>query len=410
VSQREIAEKKGERFMIGSGGFTTNWRRILTRVIPGSGDPKKRNLDLFLETVRPRHEKIRNKPLQLFLEVTTACNLSCEKCGRNFFPEKRAAHFLPFSVLSEFGDYYERAFEVDTFGYGEMFLYPDLKSLVRILKSHRCKLTGITNGMLVREQDVLWLVFHRYDELTFSIDGAKPETMKRLRGADLDRVIATLRDLREEKAKQRSDLPRVIVNFVAQKDNFHELPDLIRILSDLDVYFLGVNTLHRLAGEGRKYYDEYGLSNIPREDFERVVEESRILAERAGIRFSSFVDAETEWHPSPEEGGDSGDPGRIEGVRQDLASYYCFYPWTCLYLSADRTTKVCCYMQENLGRFSDLSDLNAIWHGEGLLGEIRRAVRKTRVHPACRACVLRGRYQFSHAFVNTITEALRSVR
>ena len=101
-----------------------------------------------------------------------------------------------------------------------MFLYPDLKPLVSLLKACDCKLSGITNGMLVREEDIPWLVAHRYDELTFSIDGAEPQTMKRLRGADLNRIVKVLGGIREEKRKQGSELPRVIVNFVAQKDNF----------------------------------------------------------------------------------------------------------------------------------------------------------------------------------------------
>ena len=181
---------------------------------------------------------------------------------------------------------------------------------------------------------------------------------------------------------------------------------MIRILSGLGIYFLGVNTLHCLGGEGRKYYDEYGLANIKREDFERILEESRLLAEKAGIAFSSFVDAEKEWNSPPDQMDDPAGGDRTPVEREKMPPYYCFYPWTSLYLSADRTTKVCCYMEENLGGFSSVSDLDAIWHGGGLLGEIRRAVREGMVHPACRACVLRERYQFSHTFVNAIKERL----
>lgn len=59
--------------------------------------------------------------------------------------------------------------------------------------------------------------------------------MKRLRGADLNEIIQSLKMLKEEKDRQGSDLPRIIVNFVAQKDNFRELPLLIRTLIDLDI-------------------------------------------------------------------------------------------------------------------------------------------------------------------------------
>jgi len=365
---------------------------------------------LFLENLHNQRDDILNKPLQLFLEVTTQCNLRCKKCGKNFDPRRRRVHSIPFRVLSEIHDYYKGALEVNTFGYGEMFLYKDLSKLVKILKSYDCKLCGITNGTMIGEEEVSWLVASCYDELTFSIDGANAQTMKRLRGADFDGIIKTLHYIKEEKQRSLRTVPRIIINFVAQKDNFHELPDLIRILSNLNIFFLGVNTLHFFSGGSEdsygKFHHEYSLANANREDFESIINESRVLAEQNGIPFQSYINPDIEWQRRTTVKSDFTVTNQVQSKDLALSPFYCFYPWTTLYLSADRSTQVCCYMFENFGEFSDASDLDAIWYGQGPFAEIRKAIQKGSVHPACKICVDQGNYKQSHFLVEAVKNQL----
>src|SRR5262245_16812664 len=182
-------------------------------------------------------------------------------------------------------EFYAAAVEVYTFGYGEMFLFPELAPLVTVLKNHGCRTSGITNGALIRPADVVWLVATGYDQLTFSIDGATEGTMDKLRGASLSKILNTLRLIHEEKARRHSEFPRIVVNFVAQNDNFHELPDLARQLAPLGIYFFGVNPLHHFvesAGAYGPYYEEFRLSLIARADFEAAVAEARGVLEASG--------------------------------------------------------------------------------------------------------------------------------
>ena len=51
-----------------------------------SKDKKRENARLFRESIQNSDDGIRNKPLQLFLEVTSRCNLRCQKCGMNYDP------------------------------------------------------------------------------------------------------------------------------------------------------------------------------------------------------------------------------------------------------------------------------------------------------------------------------------
>lgn len=73
-------------------------------------------------------------------------------------------------------------------GYGEMFLYARLRSLLERLKRYGCWVEGTTNGVIIDRSEIDWAVELGWDQLVFSIDGVEPETMQRLRGADLNKI------------------------------------------------------------------------------------------------------------------------------------------------------------------------------------------------------------------------------
>lgn len=369
---------------------------------------KQKNFDLLLAGLRRPGPIALNRPLQLFIEVTSACNLRCVKCALSYDLSLNKGSMIPFSVFSRLSDFFDAAVEVQTFGFGEMFLYPFLRNLVELLKRHDCRVAGVTNGTHIREADVEWLVANRYDDLTFSIDGATAETMRRLRGADLGHILERLDRIAEAKATAKSRFPRIIVNFVAQADNFRELPELVRLLTSRNVFFLGVNPLHHVYGPSgpyEEYYEKHCLGTVSRAEFEAVIAEAARLAETAGIQFQNYVSPDFEWRPS--RAADVASQLQDDEASEPLPAMYCRYPWTTLYLAANRTAKVCCYMSqhENLGTFSTVADAADVWNGPKLM-EVRDAIRKGRVHPACRQCVRHRTYETHGAVMRGIRESL----
>jgi len=379
---------------------------------------KRTNFDTFQSVIEGR-EHVENRPLQLFLEITSRCNLRCAKCGLNYDPARQTSQNLSTDFLSELSSLYESAIEVETFGYGEMFLHPELRPLVELLKRCGCRVAGVTNGTRIGPEETRWLVAAGYDELTFSIDGATQETMHRLRGADLSQIFGVLAALKQEKEAQRADRPRVVVNFVAQKDNFHELPELARILGGLGVFFLGVNPLHHFSGPIDAYgklYDEFRLANVERHAFEAAVRKAEQIARANGIEFASHVDLDFEWRTEsarpasrvPAEPSEPRGPSSSEVTPSStLPRNYCVYPWTTLYVAANRSTKVCCYMsaEENLGTVRSGEDVLQVWSGKRL-GEIRAAISEGRVHRACRVCVEHRTYAGSRSTLAVLERQL----
>jgi MoaA/NifB/PqqE/SkfB family radical SAM enzyme len=371
---------------------------------------KRENFQRVLATLKPGEPAgpVPAKPLLLHLEITSRCNLRCLKCGHATDPPgtpRTTPRNLPYSVVETLDDYFASAVMVHTFGYGEMFLYNKLKRLVERLKQHSCVVDGITNGVLIDEPEVDWLVEYGYDQLTFSIDGVKPETMQRLRGVDVEKLWRTLDYMKRRKAETGKKCPRIVVTFVAQSDNFDELPDLVRRLDGLDIFFLGVNPLMPVDPEIDKpyarLYKEFGLENAPRARVEAAFEEARKLAAEAGIGFATYVDLDALYESRyarkmtklieivPQE--------QLASAQEDqkLKPYYCSYPWTSMYVHADSGARVCCYMDGSLGKIESGADFDRVWNGEAI-EEVREAIRRGEVHSSCRYCVGLGRYQHSH--------------
>jgi pyruvate-formate lyase-activating enzyme len=424
-----------------------------TAPVPSAPDPKaakRTNFDSYLTNVAAGSLEATNKPVQLFLEVSSRCNLRCKKCGFAWDPSlAKNGRDLSWPILARMDEFFAAAVEVYTFGYGEMFLYPELAPLVTVLKNHGCRTSGITNGLLIRPADVVWLVATGYDQLTFSIDGATDETMEKLRGASLAKILHVLRLIHEEKERRKTEFPRIVVNFVAQNDNYRELPDLARQLAPLGIYFMGVNPLHHFAeavGPYEGYYREFRLGSVSRETFHAAVEEARSIIEPTGTTFQCFVNPEFEW-PGVSAGSETvalhnralPEPPAPSELPTQLASQasaaaaatvptapapepappaptnpetglplmYCHYPWTTLYLSAAGKARVCCFMSvhEDLGEFTGDANVGAAWNGPQLQS-VREHIRDGRVHPACRECVIHKTYEVHASAMNPIRAEL----
>jgi MoaA/NifB/PqqE/SkfB family radical SAM enzyme len=386
---------------------------------------KRENLRRTLEALsRERQDAaIHHKPLLLHLEITSRCNLRCLKCGHATDPPgtpRIMPRNLPYPVIETFDDYFAAAVRVHTFGYGEMFLYNRLKKLVERLKHYGCMVDGITNGVLVDQEEVDWLVEYGYDEITFSIDGVEPATMQRLRGVDVEKIWRTLAYLKQRKQQTGRDRPRVVVNFVAQSDNYHELPGLVRKLSTLDIHFLGVNPLMPVelpeVPEDDAYmalYREFGLENVPRPKLEAALSIAERLARAVNLSYCAYIDLDGLYarrYASQSNGGllQILPQAHVDKVQteQKLQPYYCSYPWTSVYVHADSGARVCCYMMGSLGQVENAADMHRVWT-EGSIVEIRDAISKGEVHPACQSCVQLGRYQHSYVDLRDIEDSLK---
>jgi hypothetical protein len=153
-------------------------------------------------------------PSRLYIECTAACNISCHQacCApETGITRTRQAGMLDFDlfrrVVDETGPSLVR---IDFFNYGEAFLHKRAVEMCEYIKSRfpHIYLYTSTNGLAFNDETARRLVHSGIDEVTFSIDGATPESYARYRvRGDFSRAIANLRIMAEEKRAGGRDVP-----------------------------------------------------------------------------------------------------------------------------------------------------------------------------------------------------------
>lgn len=153
-------------------------------------------------------------PSRLYIECTAACNISCAQacCApETGITRTRQAGMLDFDLFRRVVDEAGPALgRVDFFNYGEAFLNKRAIEMCEYIKRTfpHIYLYTSTNGLAFTEEQVRRLVRSGIDEVTFSIDGATPESYAtyRRRG-DFDKAIRNLRFAADEKRATGADVP-----------------------------------------------------------------------------------------------------------------------------------------------------------------------------------------------------------
>jgi hypothetical protein len=153
-------------------------------------------------------------PSRLYVECTAACNISClEACcaPETGITRTRQAGMLDFEVFRRVVDEAGPALgRLDFFNYGETFLHKRAVEMCEYVKARfpHVYLYTSTNGLAFTDESVRRLIRSGIDEVTFSIDGATPESYVRYRQrGDFAKAVRHLRAAVEEKARLGLDVP-----------------------------------------------------------------------------------------------------------------------------------------------------------------------------------------------------------
>ena len=183
-------------------------------------------------------------PSRLYIECTAACNISCAQacCApETGITRTRQAGMLDFEifrrVVDEAGPSLGR---IDFFNYGETFLHKRAIEMCEYIKSRfpHVYLYTSTNGLAFTEDQAWRLVNSGIDEVTFSIDGATPESyiVYRKRG-DFEKAIRNLRAAVDEKRRGGRDVPFINWRYIlfTHNDSDEEMQRARDLAADIGV-------------------------------------------------------------------------------------------------------------------------------------------------------------------------------
>ena len=183
-------------------------------------------------------------PSRMYIECTAACNISCNQacCApETGITRTRQAGMLDFDlfrrVVDEVGASLVR---IDFFNYGEAFLHKRAVEMCEHIKSRfpQIYLYTSTNGLALTDAQARRLVHSGIDEVTFSIDGATPESYVKYRQRGrFDVAIATLRAMADEKRRSGRDVPFLNWRYIlfTWNDSDAEMTLARRLAADIGV-------------------------------------------------------------------------------------------------------------------------------------------------------------------------------
>jgi len=130
--------------------------------------------------------------------------------------------------------------EVELSNYGEMFLNPRLKEIMRVAADRNVTLHADngTNMNHVSEEALEALVRYRVRSISVSIDGASEETYGRYRvRGSFHRVIDNIRRINGFRRKHQAAFPFLTWQFIVFGHNEHEIPVAQKMAAELGMAF-----------------------------------------------------------------------------------------------------------------------------------------------------------------------------
>ena len=183
-------------------------------------------------------------PSRLYIETTAACNISCEQacCApETGITRTRQAGMLDFEIFNRVVDEAGPSLtRIDFFNYGEAFLHKRAVEMCEYIKARfpHIYLYTSTNGLAFTEEQVRRLVRSGIDEVTFSIDGATPESyVKYRRRGDFDKAIRNLCFAADEKRASGRDIPFINWRYIlfTHNDSDAEMQRARQMASEIGV-------------------------------------------------------------------------------------------------------------------------------------------------------------------------------
>jgi len=171
-----------------------------------------------------RHQAVLSGgPIEITLESTSRCNLSCPMCPRHTytFDNENMDFDLYRRIVSDCRDYVEFIWP---YGIGEPLIHPAIFDMIRLTRDAGIRTGLSTNATLIDNERADRLLDSGLDYLIIAFDGATKETYEKYRaGATFDKTVENTIGFLEKKRERGSKI-HVVMQMVVLKDNVSEIP------------------------------------------------------------------------------------------------------------------------------------------------------------------------------------------
>ena len=197
---------------------------------------------LISKISKKNHHK--GSPFSLSIEPTTACNLGCPECPSGLKRFTRATGKLKLDLHEKMLNQLSKSvFYINYYFQGEPFLHPEFLELIRQAKKHNIYTATSTNAHFIDEKKAKEIVASGLDRLIISIDGLTQATYENYRvHGKLEKVIAGTEHIVKAKKELGSSTPHLIFQFLAVKQNEHEIPEVFTLGKNMKIDEVRIKT------------------------------------------------------------------------------------------------------------------------------------------------------------------------
>lgn len=256
-------------------------------------------------------------PASIMLEVTNHCNLKCITCPREYqYGEEMAKGFMDIRQLEKVVDeVYPYVDSIGLTGLGETLMYKQLEDAVDYIRE---KSKGIItfisiNAHLPKSVEICSRLAGKLDTIQISMDGVG-DIYEQVR---LKSEFGFFRENTRQIAELcRGTRTEVMFNFVAVKENYHTMAEVVRDASKLGVGYVNITPFNvaSVTAHDTSYYDFFRS-----ESFIEEVKRAKEAADEVGDVQLTIWDFKTP-----------------KGFRK------CHLPWSHFYISWDGYMTPCC--------------------------------------------------------------------
>lgn len=256
-------------------------------------------------------------PSTLMIEVTNQCNLACITCPREYgYGEEMAKGFMKMDnmkkVIDEAFPYID---SIGLTGLGETFMFKKLPEIVDYIRS---KNKGIiisvsTNAHLPISVSMVKQLADKIDTIQISIDGTFDTYEKVRLKSNFNFFIENVKEIVEICKGKRATIS---FNFVAIKENFHNMQDIVNVAGELGVQYVNITPVNvaSITVFDKSYYDFFHSPEFKSE----LKKAKNVATQFGGMEFTTW------------------DEDKPKGFKK------CDLVWSHFYVSWDGYSTPCC--------------------------------------------------------------------
>ncbi len=204
-----------------------------------------------------RRPVVWGRPINIFMEPISRCNLRCPLCPIGARELRRDLGTMGLDDFKKMLDNVGPQVRVlALWNQGEPTINDKLPEMIRYAHDKGVYTMTSTNGNLMRRRNLInRLIDSGLDELIFSIDGLTQKTYQIYRiGGHLDVVVEAMQETCARRDELKRKTPRIVMQWLPMKHNEHEIPQLRKVAAQWGADSVEIKTTQIYTDEQAAQY------------------------------------------------------------------------------------------------------------------------------------------------------------